>query len=205
MAVSYPITLPTSPGIRSSRFGLRSNTLMYESPVSRVQQVSERGGAQWWLEYEWPPMLRAQAAALIAALVSLRGRRGFFKGYDPDARTPRGVATGTPLVNGGSQTGNSLATDGWTPSTAGILKAGDYFSVAAPDQRLYQVVEDASSNGSGQATLVIEPALRVSPTNNATITVTNPFGHFRLLTDEVGWDANHVRVFGLRIAALEVL
>ena len=56
-----------------------------------------------------------------------------------------GVATGTPLVNGGSQnvtyaaavsgsttggTSQTLNTDGWTNSTTGILKAGDVFTIA---------------------------------------------------------------------------
>jgi hypothetical protein len=56
-----------------------------------------------------------------------------------------GVATGTPLVNGGSQnvtyanaisgtisggTSQTLVTDGWTNSTTGIVKKGDVFTIA---------------------------------------------------------------------------
>ena len=54
----------------------------------------------------------------------------------------KGVATGTPLINGASQsyttptsaelTANTydLITDGWTNSTTGIVKAGDVFTIA---------------------------------------------------------------------------
>ena len=205
MAVTYPLTMPGTPGFRASRFALTSNVAVFASALTGVEQVLERDGTRWMAEYSLPPMLRSAAAAWIAFLVSFRGRRGFFKGFDPDAKTPRGVATGTPLVNGASQTGNALATDGWTINITGILKAGDYLSLALPQQRLYQVVEDANSNASGQATLSIEPHLREAPNDNAALTVTNPFGHFRLLANEVGWNADEVSVFGLSFAAAEAL
>jgi hypothetical protein len=41
-----------------------------------------------------------------------------------------GQQGGTPLVNGASQTGASLVTDGWTASAANRLKAGDSFTIA---------------------------------------------------------------------------
>src|SRR4051812_41289591 len=44
-------------------------------------------------------------------------------------RTLLGAGGGPPLVNGASQTGGSLITDGWTPSLT-VLKAGDIFTLA---------------------------------------------------------------------------
>lgn len=96
-----------------------------------------------------------------------------------------GVATGTPLVNGGSQTSayadvkstmtQSLITDGWTNSTTGILKAGDVFTIAnvyavnpvtkatLPFLRQFTVMADADSGAStGPATLTIYPAIITS-------------------------------------------
>jgi len=114
-----------------------------------------------------------------------------------------GVATGTPLVNGAGQnvtydsvkttmTG-SLITDGWTNSTAGILKAGDVFTIAnvfavnpvtkatLPFLRQFTVLADAASGAStGPATLSIYPAIissgafqnvSAAPADNAAITV----------------------------------
>ena len=96
-----------------------------------------------------------------------------------------GVATGTPLVNGGSQNvtydsvkttmTQSLVTDGWTNSTTGILKAGDVFTIAnvyavnpvtkatLPFLRQFTVMADANSGAStGPATLTIYPAIITS-------------------------------------------
>jgi hypothetical protein len=96
-----------------------------------------------------------------------------------------GVATGTPLVNGGSQNvtyaaskatwTQSLVTDGWTNSTTGILKAGDIITIAnvfavnpidgatLPFLRQFTVTADANSGAStGPATLTISPPIITS-------------------------------------------
>lgn len=85
-------------------------------------------------------------------------------------RTLLGAGGGTPLVNGASQTGSSLVTDGWPASTT-VLKAGDVIRVAGVNQVL-SLTADAVSNGSGQATLAINPPLysSASPGDNAVIT-----------------------------------
>lgn len=93
-----------------------------------------------------------------------------------------GVATGTPLVNGGSQNvtyatskdtnTQTLNTDGWTNSTTGILKAGDVFTIAGvfavnpvtkatlPFLRQFVVTADADSGATtGPAALTISPAI----------------------------------------------
>lgn len=96
-----------------------------------------------------------------------------------------GVATGTPLVNGGSQTSSyatvkdtmtqTLNTDGWTNSVTGILKAGDVFTIAGvfdvnpvtkatlPFLKQFVVTADANSGAStGPAALTIYPAIITS-------------------------------------------
>ena len=96
-----------------------------------------------------------------------------------------GVATGTPLVNGGSQAvtyatakdtwSQTLNTDGWTNSTTGILKAGDVFTIdgvfavnpstKASTGRLqtFTVLADANSGAStGPAALTISPPIITS-------------------------------------------
>lgn len=96
-----------------------------------------------------------------------------------------GVATGTPKVNGANQglinSGSSdnpwaasttIATDGWTNSTTGILKAGDVITFSSvyevnPETkqssgvlRDFVVLVDANSGAStGPASLVVSPAI----------------------------------------------
>ncbi|NIA67783.1 hypothetical protein HBA54_04195 [Pelagibius litoralis] len=96
-----------------------------------------------------------------------------------------GVATGTPLVNGGAQNvtyatakttnSQSLVTDGWTNSTSGILRAGDVFTIAGVNAvnpvskadngflQQFTVLADADSGTTtGPATLTISPAIITS-------------------------------------------
>lgn len=96
-----------------------------------------------------------------------------------------GVATGSPVVSGGSQEttwalskdsySQSLVTSGWTNSTTGILKAGDVFTIAnvyavnpvtkatLPFLRQFTVLADANSGATtGPATLTISPPIIVS-------------------------------------------
>jgi len=71
---------------------------------------------------------------------------------------------GTPLVDGGSQTGTSLVVDGLTSAP----QAGDVFQIAGVDL-VYTVTADATV-ASGSATLAIDPALDSSPADDAALT-----------------------------------
>lgn len=115
------------------------------------------------------------------------GTAGGFDNYET-AFAPThtvGVATGTPLVNGGSQAvtyatakdswSQTLNTDGWTNSTTGILKAGDTITLAGvysvhPGTKVstgrlqtFTVLADADSGAStGPAALTISPPIITS-------------------------------------------
>lgn len=138
---------------------------------------------RWEIDLEYPPITdRTAIGELEAFLLKLNGQENTTLVPDFDQATPNGIGTGTPLVNGASQTGETLVTDGWTASQTGILKAGDKISV---ENYIYMVVDDANSDGSGNATFNIKPALRSSPANNASIDVTYPATLCRLATNIV--------------------
>jgi len=125
-----------------------------------------------------PSMSITNARIWRAWFLSLNGMEGTFWLTPSLDATARGVATGTPLVNGASQTGQSLVTDGWTISQTGILKAGDWFQLG---NYLYNVMQDADSDGTGNATFDIWPDLRSAPADNDALTVSSPKGLFRLI------------------------
>lgn len=175
--------------IRRSRFGLRYNSQIFSSPLSNDTQRLELPGARWVAEYTFRRTTATEVGALQAFLVQCRGMANTFYGYDPDRTSPLGTGVGTPLVNGASQTGSSLVTDGWGNSQV-VLKQGDYFKV---NGELKMVTANVTSNGSGQATINFAPVLRSSPANNAVITITNPTCTMYLIDDEQaawerGWD-----------------
>jgi hypothetical protein len=207
MSVSYPITLPfTTKGARRITIRPQNVVGVHESPYTLQDEVQVHPGQRLRAAVEIVGMARADAAVWIAALMSLKGRQGTFYLGDTAYKTSRGVATGTPLVMGASQTGSSLITDGWTTSQTGIVKAGDWLQIGTTSaRRLHMVLIDANSNGSGQATLELWPNLREAPADNAVISVTGATGVFRLTGDPV-WVIDEMKlVHGLSFEATEVI
>ncbi len=208
MAISYPVTLPFATK-SAARVQLRPLSVVgrHESPFTKQDEVQVWSGQRWEAVVTLPPMLRAGGgSAWIAALTSLNGLEGTFLLGDTAWKTQQGVATGTPLVDGGSQTGYDLATKGWTSAVSGILKAGDWIQLGSGStSRLHMVMADANSNGSGKTTLTLWPALRSSPADGAAITLANPRGVFRL-AGPIDWLLNEQAMLdGLSFTALEVL
>ena len=209
MAISYPLNLPTNKGIMRVVMRARNVTGMSRSPFTGSIQIYLWPGEWWEAECTLPQMNRHDAELWTTFLLSLRGTSGTFLLWDPSARSPQGLASGTPVVNGSGQTGLQLATRGWTPSTSGILLAGDYIQLGAsdavPSQRLYKVLTPANSDGDGNATLDIFPRLRESPADGDTITTTNPVGTFRLALNQSEWDVDAAHIFGISFKALEAI
>ncbi len=123
----------------------------------------------------------------------MMGRTAGFDFYENTLWPTQTVGTkaGSPVVNGGAQTGASLVTNGWTASSA-VLKRGDVFTIASvfkvhPETKnatsllqQFVVTADTSSDGTGNATIPISPSITVSgatqnvsgsPANSAVITV----------------------------------
>ena len=202
---SYPLTLPTVTGITTQNFGLDRVVAVTESPFTNQEQVYEHEGAQWKGTFTLPPMKKESAAIWLAFLMSLRGRRGTFKIGDQDRKTIQGVATGTILVNGDAQTGNAINLDGFANSTNNVFKAGDYIQI---NSYLYMVSADVNSNGSGEATVYVEPSLRTgieAINDDTTVLYSNTTTIMRLDTNFTNWDSNHVSVYGISFACSESL
>lgn len=150
------------------------------------RQVRSKGVHRWMIEASLPEAAtRSNAAALMAFMTALRGQYTAFDIALPVIGTARGAGGGTPLVNGADQTGRSVVTDGWPNSTA-ILKAGDFVTFAG-DYKVYMVTADVSSDGSGDATLTIEPALEVTPDDDAAITCSGVSWRVALADDKFTW------------------
>ena len=206
MAISYPLSLPNTTSYASARMTARSVVGVSKSPFTGAQQVQKHQGQWWEFEAHLAPMARTNAEAWIAFLFSLNGMQGTFLLGDPLGSSPQGVGTGTPLVKGASQTGNSLITDGWTASQTGILKAGDYFQLGtSSSSKLYKVLADANSDGSGDATFDIWPSINTAVANDSAITVSSAKGLFRLASNEMGFDLKQAQQYGIAFSAMGVV
>lgn len=212
MAYSYPLTLPTITGIRTINLRARNVVGISQSPFTLKQQVIAHSGQQWEAEITLPPMTRAEGEEWVSFLVKLKGQQGTFLLGDPSGATPRGSASsapGTPLVNGADQTGGSLAINGAPASASGYLKAGDYIQLGtSTSATLHKVLNDVTTNASGEASMDIYPSIRTAPSNESpgnVVVVSNAKGVFRLATNETNWSINEVTHFGITFAAVEAI
>lgn len=203
---TYPISPPNN-HITSMVLTLDFANALTESPMSYASQVYDWGGIRWKLNFTLPPLKREAAEEWIAFILALRGRKGTFLAGDPSGGTPRGVGGGTPLVNGANQTGQTLVIDGCPLSTTGWLKKGDYFQLGTGlTSRLYKLIEDVNTDGSGNATLEFVPSLRSLSVNNEALTITNAKGLFRNAENSTAWTADASgKVFHFSFAAMEAL
>jgi len=207
MSISYPLSLPTVNVMASIRLNAHAVVAVSASPFTGQQQVQEHSGQWWQAEVSLPSMKRAAAEEWISFLLKLNGRKGTFLLGDPSGGTPRGIATGTPLLNGAHAAGvNSLVTDGWTISQTGILKAGDYIQLGSGSTaRLHKNLSDVNSDGSGNATLDIWPSTRIAYAGSDAITKSSCVGLFRLGTNDMTWDIGEAQVYGIGFTAVEAL
>jgi hypothetical protein len=84
---------------------------------------------------------------------------------------------------------------------AGTLLAGDYIQIGSGSTAtLHKVVVDKSGNG----TIEIWPALR-NTVSNATVTLTNTVGRFRLSGTQQSFNINDSSIYGISFDAVEAL
>ncbi len=179
---------------------LQSNTQSFTSPLTKTAQTKELPGARWVASMSFSDRNQDNSRDLMAFLVKLRGQAGRFYLYDHGLPTPRGAATGSPLVKGSGQTGTTLAIDGWSGSVTNILKAGDYLEV---NGELKIVTEDINSVA-GEATVTFEPPLRAAPSDNAVVTITKAPAIMRLQDDDQAkWGTRGPSLSSFSITAIE--
>lgn len=175
MAVVYPLTLPTVSGKKRVTIYAAAAVTNKRSIFSYISQTQEFSGQQWGAEITLANMNRANAEQWECFLLKLNGQKGtFLLGTE---KTPQGVASGSPVVDGAGQSGQVLNIRGLSPNIAGILKAGDYLQIG---YRLYKTLNDAASDASGKAALDIWPRLRESPGDGEGVVLRNCVGLFKL-------------------------
>lgn len=210
MAITYPLTLPTTTGIATVTLSARNVVGLSQSPFTMKQQVQKHAGQRWEAQVQLPPMDRDEAEYWISFLMKLNGVFGTFLLGDPNGATPRGGikdnASDQMRVNGASQSGNSLNIDGATASVTDYLKAGDYLQIGGgATAELYKVLNDVDSDASGELTVDIWPNLRSTPADDARVFAANTVGKFRMADNQVNFSIDQASIYGLTFQAIEAL
>lgn len=172
------ITFPSTPAPSGMTWRLIQPAQNNISGWTGARQVLASGRGWWECSVSLPPMVgEASVAPWRSFFAKLQGAANDFR--LPVNEIAQSSSTATPLVNGGSQTGRSIVTDGWPLSTT-VLSAGMYVTI---NNQLLQLTADVVSNGSGQATISVAPAVRTSPADNAPIEFKNPYALMYVLEE----------------------
>ena len=193
MAVTYPLTLPTT-GISSVEFRTVNANATSQSPFTFKQQIISHGGEKFEATINLVSMKREDSSAWKAALVSLKGSLGTFLLGDPSCSTSRGTVSSCTLTgSAGDESGTVVMT--------GTLKAGDYIQLGSgSSSKLHQVLVDQDGDG----TLELWPALR-SDYTDATVVFNNPKGVFRLSNNVTSWSIDNASIYGISFEAVEAV
>lgn len=194
MAISYPLSTPTTIGIESIELRAVNAVAVSQSPFTYKQQVVSQGGQKWEASVNIPSVRRDLAADWKALLVALKGQTGTFLLGDPDYATPRGDVSSCTLSG---TAGDSTA----TVTMTGTLKAGDYIQLGSgSSSRLHQVLVDQTGDGS----LEIWPDLRSTYTDES-VTFNSAKGVFRLSNNITSWSINNASSYGISFEAVEAI
>lgn len=183
------VELPSTPGPAAVAWELVDFGGTLSGALGGMAQRVNRLGNRWRCRITMPPLTPAQAREWSSALAQGLRQGVLWKvrqvGFAPGA-------AGTPLVNGGSQAGNALTVDGLTALYP--YRIGQVFSLLTGSRRyVHHVAGNGRANGSGQATLAIEPALRVTPADNSTVELAAPMLE-GLLESPVAWSLDPNRL-----------
>jgi hypothetical protein len=151
---------PAYPGPQSVEWNVVDAVASTTNPFTQSQQILDWGASLLEATITMPPLTDEQARAWAAFFMQTHGQANVFAFGDPLATFPLGTPSGTPVVNGGTQSGYTLASRGWMASTSDLLLAGDWIQLGP---RLYRNLDDVTSDGSGNATLNIWPQIRETP------------------------------------------
>lgn len=201
MAITYPLTFPTDPAPANFDLTFMPNVGMSQSIYTDDVQTYTHDRLVWSAAVSMPTMWDAiKGREFHGFFTALRGKAGTFTMVLPDHASPRGtqnanfnVKTTTAIRS------ETLECDGLT--IGATLLTGDMISV---DDRLYMVMENATADGSGEATLTLSHGLRAEATAGDTVTCINPVGTWRLASDPVR-QTNNVNHANFNFAIVEAV
>lgn len=204
MAISFPLSLPSTPQFSSVTITARSVVGRATSPFTLESQFTVHQGEMWTMDVGLPPMQRAAAETWITFLVKLNGMQGTFLMGDPVGATPQGLWEGSPAVHGAGQSGKTLHINGLDPFTTGT--AGDWIQLSSgAGSRLHKLMESFMADSGGEADIEIWPRLRGATPDSTALTTTAAKGVWRLSSNVREWSVREAQIFGIAFDAIEAL
>lgn len=215
MTITYPRTLFTD------RFERVLFTLQRRIATAQHGsgsfQAAELYDPLWYMELTTPPLKPSEFDAAEAWWLTMRGGQKRFLGYDPRRCNPRAYGKtglpalrfdgdafdGTALINANASSGTSLQIKDLPANF--VFTVGDYIGWVNSGRRaLHKVVEAATGNGSGVATVIMEPRISIPAAVNDVVSLVRPTCLMAVLPDS--WQgARERRLNPISFKAIQVL
>lgn len=192
---------PASPKPASCKIVSSSPTFVSTAQNLR-QIVSSRSVHRWGFELKYPPMLQTDFAPLWAFLNGLGGQFRSFDFVVPN-HAPRGSMAGSPVISGAAQTGQTIQTSGWTPSTDDVLCVADFIRIGS-SCKTYQILSNVSSDADGYASIQIHTPLQTTPSDGDLIIADAQF-RCALAENNISVSVSTALHYGLTLKLQEVL
>jgi hypothetical protein len=162
---------------------------------------------RWEMTLKSVNLSSLDSRAVSAWVNSLGGRNGTFTAVIPEISSPKGAATGSPVVSGSHAIGvGVVSASAFAANVVGQLKAGDMLKFAN-HSKVYQVTQDVSSSATGSATVNIYPKLMKAVPAGTALTIKDVPFLLRLDNDiqEYKLSANNSGFVRLELDCIEVL
>jgi hypothetical protein len=181
---TYPLSLPSTAQWASQNIVARRAVAQTQSPFNLGRQTFDWGGHEWQADLQTLPMVEANAKLWDVFVESLRGSYGTFL-MGPVGRTVGGTATGGTLETATVVGDTVLDVQG--AGASATFKAGDWLQIGTGlTAALYKIMADATADGTGDALITVEPAVKAVYAISTAFTVTNPVGLWRMTGNEIG-------------------
>lgn len=210
MAITYPLSLPTTIGI--GEIELRANNVVgvSQSPFTYKQQIVQHQGQRWEASVSIPPVRKDLAEEWIAFLISLKGPVGTFYLGDPNMATPRGtILSGTTVtLDSAAAAGDETValTKGAGPAKSNVFLPGDYIQIGTGSGRtLHKVLNTVDWDANGDGTADIWPHIRGTVASGTSVVHQSTTGKFRLTSGLTSWSINNASTYGISFDAVEVI
>ncbi len=196
------VALPTSPYAREAvpRFIMWGSE--QEPPFGGAITQIEHPGSRFSLDVQLPPLTAAQGRVWVARLIAGMADGDVSLEFPQPDFTPGGNANGAikTAVSGGT----TIALKGL--AVGQTLAEGQFFSIIHSGRRyLHQKSGSATvtADGSGEASITIEPPLRVGVSVDDVVEIATPTIEGILVGNEREWTIDLARLYGIAFSIKE--
>ncbi len=169
--MAYVGNWPTTIGFRTMNFKAVSDTKVTTSQSGRSVRVST-AGTRFAGTIQYPPMVVGNFKPIQAIATRLQGQLNSFDITLPDVSyNSNGAAYGlTATVDGATSAGATSVDVNTNKNSETIFYAGDVLKFASHN-KVYMVVDNVTTDGTGAGTISITPSLFEDITDTSNVTV----------------------------------